>query len=246
MDCTIVGFFLMMQDNKYTLYKVWISTLLNNPYMQPAAEGEFGYIAYKELKISRVNLLAPVIQTDIRENFSTITIDDGSATIQVRAFKEDAGMLQGIHIGDLVNVLGKVREYLNVIYITPDVVKKLDNPAWMTVRKLELKKWYGEPEAIVKKEQEAIVQSQQPAIPVTPQALPQQPQPEEKKAEEKITQSPRKRVLTKISEAGDEGINIDLIIQESQLPEQEAEELITELLKEGEIYMPRPGRIKIV
>jgi RPA family protein len=237
-----------MQENRQTAYKLWIADIVRGAYVQPQTEGEFGHVLFRGLKINRVNILAPIITVDSGENILTITLDDGSAAIQVRAFKEDAGMLQGLQIGDLVMVLGIVREYMSTVYITPYVVKRLENPAWMTVRKLELKKLYGEKIPAVEAPQQASQTAAQPHVAQVSELQPAQNQQEtsEVRTTEKPQINPRQKILQEVAATGDEGINTDVLIEKTQLPEQQAEDIITELLKEGEIYMPRPGRIKIV
>ncbi|MEK6903235.1 MAG: OB-fold nucleic acid binding domain-containing protein [Nanoarchaeota archaeon] len=237
-----------MQENRQTAYKIWIADIIRGTYVQPQTEGEFGHLIFHDRKINRVNILAPVINVDVRENVSTITLDDGSATMQVRAFKEDAGMLQGLQVGDLVMVLGMVREYLSTIYITPYVVKKLENAAWMTVRKLELKKLYGEQAQAVEAQQtqpQTITQSSSLQLQEI-QPIQNKQQVSETIAKPNTQTNPRQKLLQEVIASGDEGINVDVLIAKTQLPEQQAEDIITELLKEGEIYMPRPGMIKIV
>lgn len=90
-------------------------------------------------KVSRVNLVASVMDKFLSEdgNYSTMTIDDGSESLRVKAFKEDVKLLEDIEVGDMVLVIGKLKEYNGEVYINAEVVKKV-NPNYESLRKLEI------------------------------------------------------------------------------------------------------------
>ena len=91
-------------------------------------------------KASRVNLLGTVISAPITDmNYRSVTIDDGSRNISVRSFDE-ADPFQGLNIGDIVFIIGRPRQYGAEIYIMPEIIKKVENKAWIEVRKMELGK----------------------------------------------------------------------------------------------------------
>ena len=91
-------------------------------------------------KVSKFRVMGTVIDKYSSEDgtYSTITIDDATETIQARAFKEDTEKLENIHKGDLVDILGRPREYQDELYILPDGIQKLTDPNWETLRRLEL------------------------------------------------------------------------------------------------------------
>lgn len=76
------------------------------------------------LKASRVNVIGTIIEKDQM----TITIDDSSGIIVIRTF-EEFKPFEEINTGDFVSVIGKIREYNDTKYITPEICTKLD-PAW--------------------------------------------------------------------------------------------------------------------
>ncbi|MDD3408884.1 MAG: hypothetical protein PHX85_04550, partial [Methanobacteriaceae archaeon] len=89
-------------------------------------------------KISRVNIIGTVVDSSIDNEFGqdTIIIDDGSANIEVRDFE---GMhLKKITKGNIVIIIGKIKEYNGTKYILPEIVKDIENPKWIVLRNAEL------------------------------------------------------------------------------------------------------------
>lgn len=89
--------------------------------------------------MARARILATVVAKFIAEdeNFASITLDDGTDTIRAKTFKT-AKPIDSAEIGDIVDVIGKVKEWNEEIYIIPEIVHKIDNPNLELLRKLEL------------------------------------------------------------------------------------------------------------
>ena len=94
-------------------------------------------------KISRANIIGVIVEAlnkeAGKETFSQIIIDDGSGRISVREF-EATDKLSSSSIGDMILIIGRPREFGNEKYILVEIVKKIIDPRWIQVRKLELKK----------------------------------------------------------------------------------------------------------
>ncbi len=104
------------------------------------SEGKFLFAEIGEKKISRVNILANCIDKFIQEGekkYASLTIDDASGQIRLKAFGEDIEPLKEIVQGDTLQIIGIVREWNGELYIIPEVVKKVV-PQWLLVRKLEI------------------------------------------------------------------------------------------------------------
>lgn len=125
-------------------YKVWISDLLTGIYGKGTEQFDAGYIETRGRRVSRVNLISGIVDKFSGNNYASVSLDDGSGIIQLKAWNENTIIFLDLEIGDLVLVVGKVRQYNNSIYLVPEVVRKLDNPLWLKLRKLELTKEYGE------------------------------------------------------------------------------------------------------
>ncbi|MEM7825952.1 MAG: OB-fold nucleic acid binding domain-containing protein, partial [Candidatus Aenigmatarchaeota archaeon] len=102
-------------------------------------------------KVSRVNLVATVIDKFSSDdgNYSTITVDDGSEAMRVKTFREKTELVQDIEVGDLVLIIGKLKEYNNEVYINGEIVKKVQNPNFENLRRAEILKDLVEQKKIV-------------------------------------------------------------------------------------------------
>ena len=122
---------------RQTAYKVWISDLINGEYINPEGQWDPGYVTIKESKVSRVNIIANAIDKYKNEDstYISLTIDDGSENISLKAWNEDTKILKEIEVGDMVLTIAKIKEYNNKIYLVPEIVRKLDKSEWMVLRK---------------------------------------------------------------------------------------------------------------
>lgn len=119
-------------------YKMRIGDLLKGKPMMD--EGKFLFLELGDKKISRVNILANCVDKFIQEGdkkYASITIDDASGQIRLKAFGEDIEPLKELMQGDTLQVIGTVREWNGELYLIPEVAKKVD-PRWLLVRKLEI------------------------------------------------------------------------------------------------------------
>ena len=141
-------------------------------------------------------------------------------------------LFTNLNVGDLILLVGKVREYNNAIYVSPDIIKKIDNPSWAKLRKNELVQLYGQP-ALVTQEQESIRN---------------EPAPETIVQEERVTEEPvnkRQTILDLIENlSSPEGADRIKVILQSRVTEADA--IIQELIKEGEVFEASPGKLKIM
>lgn len=105
-------------------------------------EGKFIYLDLNGKNVVRVNILANCIDKFIQDGekkYASLTIDDASGQIRIKAFGDDIEMLKKINQGDTLQIIGNVREWNAEIYLLPEVVKSVD-PRWLLVRKLEIQK----------------------------------------------------------------------------------------------------------
>lgn len=227
-----------MTPIRNTAYKVWIAELHNGTYVKREGQWESNYVKIGELEISRVNVIATIVQKyeNAENNYCSLTVDDGSDTIRIKAWGEDTKLISKFNVGDIIKIIGKTKEYNNEIYLMPELVKLVDDLNWILVRKLELIKKYGKPGNIGLKQEE-------------------KPEIEDSKEEsniivheEKLGFVDKRQEILKLIEKLDseEGVDENKILIESDYTQNEVKEVLQELLKEGEIYELKPGRIKIL
>ena len=205
-------------------YRLWISDINNSNYVKSLGEFEPNYIEFRDKKISRVNIIAIVINKYETGNYSSILVEDGSSQISVKSWNEDKKIVDKAGIGDVIIIVGKIRQ--NTLgagfYIQPEIIRKVDE-RWMLARRNELEKEYGKPN---RQDIEEI--GENPLI-------------EEVIVSEK---SLRNKILNVIEDSSnDDGASKQEILQSTNSPM--TFEAINELLKEGEIFEVN-GRDKLL
>ena len=209
-------------QKRNTAYKLRIGDILTGKYVKK--ENELNYLESGGNKLYRVNLIGTVVLTTPEEGSqsSSLIIDDGTGRLLLRSF-DNMQLFEGIDVGDLLLVIGKLREYGNERYVIPEIVKRIDDKGWARIREIEL----GVVNAPEKqgddiKEEDIIAD----------------------KAEKKTPNS-QQRICQLITELdkGD-GADIEELITKSKL--ESADKIIEEMVKGGSIYEVRAGRVKLV
>jgi len=69
--------------------------------------------------------VATVVDTFINEDetYASLTVDDGEDTIQIKFFNE-LEMMQDFEEGDIIEVVGKIREYQGEIYFNGEILNE--------------------------------------------------------------------------------------------------------------------------
>ena len=224
---------------RQTAYKVWIADLVNGEYISPGGEWVPNYVQINDKKVSRVNIIANSIAKFQNEEgtYISLTLDDGSDNITLKVWNEDTKILEDINIGDMILTIARVKQYNNQVYLVPEIVKKLEKSEWIILRKKELMEEYGErvqTEKVEEKVEEEPIITEQPNI-------------QEETVEDNSSESERQKLLSIIEKTDSgEGVDITQLATESNLGEQNTNNLIQDLLKEGEIFEIKPGRIKLI
>ncbi|MEM7825588.1 MAG: OB-fold nucleic acid binding domain-containing protein [Candidatus Aenigmatarchaeota archaeon] len=201
-------------------------------------------------KISRVNVIGSVIDKFLSDdgNYSTITIDDGSEAIRVKTFGEKTRLTEEIEVGEIVLVVGKLKEYNNELYINGEIIRKI-NPNFEILRKAEIIKELLEQKKVIdelndlkeKMEEEELKKYAKEKYGIEEEAL-------KFITERHRVEEDYKPKIIKIIEDLDEGNGVEVgkILELSNLPENVIERGIEELLDSGVIFEPRPGILKKV
>lgn len=210
--------------SRNTAYKLWISDINNSNYVKSLGEFESSYIEFKDKKVTRVNLIATIINKYEADSYSSILIDDGSSQISAKSWHEDKKIIDKNNIGDVILLIGKIKQNSlgSGMYIQPEIIKKLDEK-WLLVRKHELEKEYGKPEATeTKKEEDELII-------------------EEVKVSNKSVRTQILNLIDKLDK--DDGVSKNDILD--KINSSSTNEAIEELLKEGEIFEIN-GRYKLL
>jgi len=219
---------------RQTAYKVWIANLVTGIYSKGQGEFDPGHVIIGDKLVSRVNLIAGVIDKFTGEGYMTLSLDDSSGIIRVKAWKDDTKLIQDVDIGDLVTVIGKVKTYNNEIFIAPEIIKKLDNPLWIKIRKQELIELYGTQKRI--------------EAPKINKVIDEKPNTEElmEKVENENPNDKLGKIISLIESMDlGQGADMESVIQSSGLGD-EAKIIITNMIKDGELFEVTKGKIKLM
>jgi RPA family protein len=246
-----------METRRMTAIKTRIQDIINGEFIKQ--EGMMpDYILTKwGQKISRVNIYGIITDKFLSEdgNYATITIDDGTGAIRAKTFKDSTKILEDLKIGDTVIIIGKLREYADEVYISPEAVKKITDPNYETLRNLEILRNIVEQKQKIEKIKKITNQfadieelkayarknlkMDEDEIEAIAEIL---------KIKEEYEKKDYKPIVLELIEKLDkgEGVEMKKILEESKLPENIVETTINELLSSGVLFEPRPGIIKKV
>jgi len=199
--------------------------------------------------IRRARVLGSIVGKYKNEDgsFSSITLDDGSDTIRVKAFREDVPKLDPFDMGQDVDVFGRVREYEEERYLIPDLLHKVDNPNLSLLRKTELQKIALDQQKKIKefKKTGGKGMSEEDLLGFEEQEEKVEEESIEETVEEKSKKPSGELVLTKITELDKgEGVDYESLIKSTGLQSEELEDTLTSLLGKGDVYEPKSGKFK--
>jgi len=244
-----------MSVKRLVAKKVRISDIVNGKYFHGSKEEmKPSYVITPfGQKISRVNLIASVIEKFVSEdeNYSSITIDDGTEAIRVKVFRDDIKILKEIEPGELSIVIGKIKEYNEETYISGEIVKKVEDMNFESLRKLEILNILLDRKKIIDEIKE--LSSKMPEEELRYYAKNKFGLNEEElevivenlRVVKEVDYKPKILELIESLDEG-EGVEISKILELSDLPENVIENAINELLSSGSLYEPNPGILKKV
>jgi len=214
-------------------YKVPIMDITRGTFEPADSNEDINYLLtpFNE-KIFRCRIMATVVSRHVGEEqrFAFLTLDDATDTISARAFREEVEVVKDFKPGDIVDVIGKVREYQGEKYVNIESITKIDEPNWELVRKLEILRHDNESG---KKRGQRGAQSEEKF---------------EGAVEGDVVSDDSKTLILGLIDKLDkgDGVRYLILVDESGLDDEKLEEILNELLGEGEIYEPKIGRFRKV
>ena len=206
--------------------------------------------------VFRARILGTVVEKFVREDqgYAVLRLDDGTETITIRAWKEGARELISFNPGDLIDVIGRVREFEGEVYLVPELVLRVEDPNWELVRELEILRLRKQ--ALVggrrpQPRREAKLESRELKIelPAAPEKGPVVERVEE--IEEpplpEVPEEMKKRALLAFDklDKGD-GVSLANLAAELDISYGEVEDAVRVLIVDGEVFEPRAGKFKRV
>ncbi|QQG39469.1 MAG: hypothetical protein HYS81_03735 [Candidatus Aenigmatarchaeota archaeon] len=244
----------MADRTRLTAVKAQIGQLAAGIYH--AAQGfESAYVITKEgMRVSRARVLGTVMNKFVSEDnqYGFLVLDDETETIRVKFFK-NVKPLEGIEIGDFVDVIGKIKKYEGELYVQPEIMRKVEDPNFLLLRLAELaaqKKALENAKARILEIRKQISDTEElkklaAAAGISPELAEAVVLVSEAAENTEDKKTVKERVLAAIVRLDDgSGAEYGTVIKEVALPEAHVEPVINELLESGACYEPRPGRVK--
>ncbi len=132
----------MLQEKQFkrdVAQKISVIKILSGNFEQ-AEDGATALNANDGL-VKRVNLLATIVtKNDAGEGMEgqkDAVVDDGTGQIRLRFFDNET-MLKRLGVGDFVAIIGRPRRYGVETYIVSEILKTVNDVKWAEVRRLEL------------------------------------------------------------------------------------------------------------
>ncbi|MDP3765015.1 MAG: OB-fold nucleic acid binding domain-containing protein [Nanoarchaeota archaeon] len=200
-------------------YGVSISNILSGSFTKD--ELSIGYMRLGDINVSRVNVIATLVhKPEQSSSYYNAIVDDGTGRISLRSFDNNYAFSK-VEIGDIVLIIGKIREFNGEIYIVPEILKKINNIGWVNVRKLELihNKMIAGDIKIEENKDKGLIEQENTSI--------------------------NEEIYSLIKKLDDGyGVSIEDIIKNSS--NSRAENIITKLLENGDIFEIKPGKLKVL
>ncbi len=220
--------------HRHPAVKISIKELEEGVYVEERDQNPNYLLTAAQKKIFRVNVLAIIVHKELRGTVNNLLVDDGTGKIMVRFFEENKNLLD-MEVGEVVLVLGRVREYQKEKYILPEIIKKT-NSLWLKVRaeELQIKTLPLESPLPERKSPAAEIKTEKDEIVI-----------EEEEIEGNSSSFPFQKIIQLITDLDKgEGVFIEELLEKSPL--EKTEELLEKMLENGNIFQNLPGRVRVL
>jgi len=230
-----------MAIKRSTAYRVKLKNIVNSTYEKREGFNP-SVIKFNNLEISRVNVIASIVGKYLTDdqNYCAVTLDDGSETIRVKNFGVEVSVIKELNVGDIVRIIGKVKEYNEEKYIAGEISKVL-NPNWIIVNDLE----------IGNQKQTVSDSTKSDSVNKVTESNEKSNENEEiisiSSESDNLELTLKQKILQylKNNDKGT-GVIMDQIMTSVGGSSEEVKDALYELLKVGEIYEPKKGILKIL
>lgn len=244
---------LVVEKKRLVALKVRMSEIMNGKWVPREGFNPNYLLTRTGKRLSRVRVLATVVArfTSQDRKFASITLDDGTETIRAKAF--GSFIFDSVKIGDIVDLIGKLKQYNEELYIIPEIVLPVD-ANWELLRELEIKKSAREwdrKRALVKAYQKqtsdlAELKNLAGEFGVSAEDVEGIVEAQEFGEDVELGKDEIKQKILDLIATCDHGEGSDYaeLIERAGMAESALDETVQELLAEGSCFEPRPGKIK--
>lgn len=238
-------------------HRLTVDEIHTGEFVSAEEDFELNYlITHDARKVYRAKVVATVVSDPYISDdtaYGRVQLDDGFDTIYGSVFREQTSLLDTVELGDLVQVIGKIREWQGEKQLTLEAITKV-HPNFLLLHRLEILRARKEHQKILKEAQKIYTEEKEKIRPAKERAK-QEGVPadivealdelkflEEKEEEPEISKSEivKTKVLS-IIEKNPDGMEMDAIIAAFAdiYTSEEIEEAVRELLSIGEIFERR-------
>ncbi len=205
-------------------------------------------------RVSRARTIGTVVDTFTNddETYGSLTIDDGTDTVQLKFFS-DLGPMDGFSDGDVVEAVGKVREYQGQVYLNAEVLvhrEPEDEMAHLLNHRKQVIEFQGFRDTVEQMhesgkgrgdiENEMAGRLGDDEVDAVLQSL-----NEDFGDDSEDRENLEREVISAVEDLdGGDGADYSDIMEEVDGTEDELESAVNTLLSEGTFYEPQPGKIK--
>lgn len=228
--------------NRLVAYPTIVSDIYKHEFKKGEGDWDPNYLDFGQKQVSRVVVSGTIVDNRIQES-NTITIDDGTGTIDIREFVDQSKkqrLLTDHKIGELVLVIGRIREFNSQRYILPEIVRRTDEK----IHRYNLLKARADQK--IQAKDRINVSAPKKIDGKRPDASPV-PLEEEGIEDKPIDQIINKSdIVIKIIKEEDNGDGVDIVevVEKSMLDD--CEKIVNDLLASGDLFMVKPGRVKVL
>jgi RPA family protein len=243
----------MAEKKRLIAMKVRISEITKGKWVPREGLNPNYVLARTGKRLSRVRIIATAVNRFMSQDrkFASITLDDGTDTIRAKAF--GSLILENIKLGDIIDIVGKLKQYNDELYIVPEIIAPA-NIGWEMLRELEIRKISREwdrKRALVKayqKQTSDVAELKSLALEFGISSEDVEGMVEAQEFGEDIhvgKEEVKQRVLDLIASCDHgEGCDYSELIERAGMQESALDETMQELLSEGSCFEPKPGKIK--
>ncbi len=245
----------MAQQKRQTAKLVDFNHLNSGKYFQREGFEPNFLLTPEGRRISRARTVATVVDRFVNddETYGSLTLDDGNDTLQVKFFNE-LELMEDFETGDILEVVGKAREYQGQIYLDGEILTRV-NPEKELLHQLRLEKrkeeWKQIRDTVEQlddsgKSHEEIENEMAGTLTEDEvDSLLQSFNEKFKENGDEGLENIERDVLDAIQELDEgEGADYSEILDAIDEPEDKLEDTVNSLLSEGTCYEPKPGKIK--
>ncbi len=120
--------------------KVYAMELVSGEFVRGSGTGRSYLRLWNNEDIDKARVMGTVVQAFLSNDgsYCALTLDDGTETVRVKGWREDAKMMESFRPGQIVDVIGGVREYDGEVYLSPITIADIADPNWEALRELEI------------------------------------------------------------------------------------------------------------